>query len=99
MDSAELAEVWERLDGDDLELRRIHADLAATWDTDAFVNNLERYWKRGKGAARIRWGTPGDWTRCHRFIRKHVGSARAKRICAQWHRDTTGMWPGDKRNR
>jgi hypothetical protein len=61
-------------------------------------NNLENYWKRGEGAAKIRWGTPGDWTRCQRNLREHVGPERAKRICAQWHRDMNGFWPGDDRN-
>ncbi|MFF2650596.1 NUDIX hydrolase [Streptomyces sp. NPDC058045] len=65
---------------------------------EAFVNNLEEYWKRGAGAARIRWGTPGDWTRCHRFLIKHVGDERARRICSEWHHDVTGLWPGDSRN-
>lgn len=60
--------------------------------------NLERYWKNGKGALKIRWGTPGDWTRCHRHLVKYVGPARAARICSQWHHDMTGLWPGDKRN-
>lgn len=60
-----------------------------------FVNNLEIYWKSGKGAAKIRWGTPGDWTRCYRHISKHVANERAKRICAQWHHDMTGQWPGE----
>lgn len=61
-------------------------------------NNLTRYWKRGKGALKIRWGTPGDWTRCYRQLRKHVGSERAKRMCAQWHHDVTRVWPGSKLN-
>ena len=61
-------------------------------------NNLEAYWKRGEGAAKIGWGTPGDFTRCHAHLAKHVGSDRAKRICAQWHHDQTGLWPGDRRN-
>jgi hypothetical protein len=61
-------------------------------------NNLEEYWKHGEGAAKIRWGTPGDWTRCHAHLAKHVGSERAKRICAQWHHDTTGVWPGSRLN-
>lgn len=59
---------------------------------------LERYWKFGKGALKIRWGTPRDWTRCHRHLAKYVGPERAARICAQWHHDMTGMWPGDRRN-
>ena len=57
-------------------------------------NNLERYWKIGPGAAKIRWGTPGDWTRCTRQLVKHVGPERAKRICAQWHHEQLGIWPG-----
>ncbi|MFF4607943.1 hypothetical protein ACFY12_35050 [Streptomyces sp. NPDC001339] len=62
------------------------------------ADSLERYWKNGEGAAKIRWGTPGDWTRCHRHLTKHVGDDRARRICSQWHHDQTGVWPGDKRN-
>lgn len=61
-------------------------------------NNLERYWKTGAGAAKIRWGTPGDWTRCKRHLTKRVGDERARRICAQWHHETTGLWPGDRNN-
>jgi hypothetical protein len=61
-------------------------------------NNLERYWKRGVGAAKIRWGTPGDWTRCHGHVAKQVGGQRAKLIYARWHHETTGVWPGDRRN-
>lgn len=63
------------------------------------ARNLERYWKNGKGAIKIRWGTSGDFTRCERHLDKYVGSARAKRICAQWHHDKNGFWPGDKRNK
>ena len=61
-------------------------------------NRLKNYWKRGKGALKIRWSTPGDWSRCHRHLRDKVGSERAKRMCSQWHREVTGLWPGDKRN-
>lgn len=62
------------------------------------MNKLERYWKMGKGALKIRWGTPGDFTRCERELDKHVGSERAKRICATWHNEMTGVWPGDSKN-
>lgn len=63
------------------------------------ANNIEAWWKTGAGAARIRWGSPGDFTRCVRNLTKHVGSERAKRICAQWHFEVNGFWPGDRRNR
>lgn len=67
-------------------------------DGNGNANNLEAYWKRGEGAAKIRWGTDGDWRRCHAQLAKHVGDARARRICAQWHFETNGFWPGDQRN-
>lgn len=67
-------------------------------DTNPADNQLERYWKYGPGAAKIRWGTDGDWTRCERNLVRHVGSERAKRICSTWHNDMNGYFPGDKRN-
>lgn len=67
-------------------------------DTTPGDGQLERYWKIGPGAAKIRWGTPGDFTRCDRHLVKYVGPERAKRICAQWHHDMNGYWPGDRRN-
>ncbi|QBI53440.1 hypothetical protein [Streptomonospora litoralis] len=58
------------------------------------INQLKAYWLRGEGAAKIRWGTDGDYTRCVRQLDKHVGESRARRICAQWHMDANGIWPG-----
>ena len=58
---------------------------------------LRRYWLRGKGALKIRWNTPGDWTRCVRHLRKYVRDPKG--LCAVYHRQATGMWPGDRRNR
>jgi hypothetical protein len=66
----------------------------ALWAADR--NQLENYWKRGKGALKIRWGTPGDWRRCFKHIKKHVNDEFAKRICSQWHHDVLGTWPGEK---
>ena len=60
--------------------------------------DIAGYWKRGKGALKIRWGTPGDFTRCERHLRDKVGPERAKRMCAQWHHDMTRLWPGDRNN-
>lgn len=62
--------------------------------------DLKAYWTEPgqPGSAKIRWGTPGDFTRCHAHLADKVGDERAKRICAQWHHDTTGLWPGDKNN-
>lgn len=58
---------------------------------------LKRYWGQGQGAAKIRWNTPGDFTRCTRQLHKYLGS-RARGYCARLHKDRTGVWPGDRRN-
>lgn len=62
------------------------------------AEKLRHYWTHGAGAAKIGWGTPGDWTRCVRHLGKYMGT-RAKGYCALRHKETTGMWTGDKRNR
>lgn len=61
------------------------------------AEKLREYWTHGKGAAKIRWGTPGDWTRCYRNLRKYMG-IRAKGYCALRHKEATGMWTGSKGN-
>ena len=61
------------------------------------AEKLRRYWTVGKGGLKIRWNSPGDWTRCYRYLKKYMGP-RAKGYCSLRHKETTGMWPGDKRN-
>lgn len=58
---------------------------------------LREYWTRGKGAAKIRWGTPGDWTRCVRNLSKYMG-VRAKGYCQLRHKEATGIYTGDRKN-
>jgi len=58
---------------------------------------LRRYWTVGPGALKIRWNTPGDWTRCYRQLAKYMGP-RAKGYCSLRHKEMTGTWPGSKRN-
>jgi hypothetical protein len=63
------------------------------------AERLRRYWTIGKGGVvKIRWNTPGDWTRCYRNLRKYMGP-RAKGYCSLRHKEMTGMWPGDRDNR
>lgn len=62
------------------------------------AEKLRRYWTIGKGGAKIRWGTGGDWTRCVRLLSKYMGP-RAKGYCALRHKEMTGMWTGDKPHR
>jgi hypothetical protein len=62
------------------------------------AEQLRRYWTIGKGGVmKIRWNTPGDWTRCYRNLKKYLGP-RAKGYCALRHKEMTGTWPGDKGN-
>ena len=62
------------------------------------AEQLRRYWLYGKGAAKIRWNTAGDWTRCVRQLSKYMGP-RSKGYCALRHKEATGMWTGDKEHR
>lgn len=62
------------------------------------AEKLRRYWLYGKGALKIRWNTPGDWTRCYRQLAKYMGP-RAKGYCALRHKEATGMWTGDRAHR
>jgi hypothetical protein len=61
------------------------------------AEKLRRYWTVGKGALKIRWNTPGDWTRCYRQLAKYMGP-RAKGYCSLRHKEMTGVWPGSKYN-
>jgi hypothetical protein len=61
------------------------------------AEELRRYWTFGRGALKIRWNTPGDWTRCYRNLAKYMGP-RAKGYCALRHKEMTGVWPGSKYN-
>lgn len=57
------------------------------------ARRLRRYWTRGPGAAKIRWGVAGDFKRCVRQLREHVG-AGAEGLCNVYHRSALGHAPG-----
>ena len=61
---------------------------------------LKRYWTVGKGGLKIRWGTPGDFTRCVREIRKYAAREgfSAEGYCARLHKEMTGVYPGSAAN-
>ena len=63
----------------------------------AAARRLKRYWLHGPGAAKIRWGSPGDWRRCVRHLSKYMGP-RAKGYCQLRHKDANGYYTGDKKN-
>ena len=58
---------------------------------------LRAYWSTGPGAAKIRWGAPGDWGRCNRQLHKYLG-ARAKGYCQLLHIRNTGVATGSRAN-
>lgn len=63
------------------------------------AEELRKYWTTGEGAAKIRWGTDGDFGRCVRLVSEHMTPERAKGYCANRHKEATGMWPGDRNNK
>jgi hypothetical protein len=73
------------------------ADAPLTVSPDPRAEKLRRYWSEGKGALKIRWGTPGDWKRCYRHLSKFMG-LRAKGYCQNLHKRSTGIWTGSRLN-
>ena len=61
------------------------------------AERLRRYWTKGPGALKIRWGTPGDWKRCVRYLSKYMG-VRAKGYCQLRHKEATGVYTGSRLN-
>jgi len=59
------------------------------------TRRLHHYWTKGKGAAKIRWGTPGDFRRLRRALAKYINPIYLNRTVAQWHKDALGYWPGE----
>lgn len=58
------------------------------------TERLRRYWTKGPGAAKIRWGIPGDFNRCRRQLAKYVKPQYLSGYCANRHYDALGFWPG-----
>lgn len=72
--------------------------IADTPGDVAAARRLRNYWLRGRGAAKIRWNTPGDWTRCTRHLSKYMG-IRARGYCQNLHKSATGLYTGDSLHR
>lgn len=66
------------------------------WLTDPIPTaRIRRYWVHGKGAAKIRWGVPGDFNRCRRQLAKYIPNpAWLAGTCANMHKEALGFWPG-----
>lgn len=61
------------------------------------TSRIRRYWVRGEGAAKIRWGVPGDFDRCRRQLVKYVQNPDwLAGLCANMHKEALGVWPGQE---
>jgi hypothetical protein len=112
LDTATLNDVLKQIDGITASAAHMEHSLMVLWGPRNGIltaaggadrnrgnaEELRKYWTVGKGAAKIRWGTGGDWTRCVRQLEKYMGP-RAKGYCALRHKEVTGMWTGDKMHR
>jgi hypothetical protein len=91
-------ELLALMDEDDLSDFGSYAYLADEMEKRGNPEALRDYW-RGGGKGKISWGAGGDFTACVAAVGKYMTSEQAKGYCAIRHREVTGMWPGDKRNR
>lgn len=59
------------------------------------TGRIRHYWVRGEGAAKIRWGQPGDFNRCRRQLAKYIANPEwLAGACANMHKEALGVWPG-----
>lgn len=96
--TSENDEIFDALEADiedQIEELRVKTEDGPGWLTHPVdTERLRRYWTRGKGAAKIRWGFPGDFNRCRRHLAKYVKPQYLNGYCANRHYDATGFWPG-----
>lgn len=56
---------------------------------------LFRYWTKGEGAAKIRWGEDGDFDRCVKHLTGKVSDPKG--LCNVLHRRALGVAPGQEK--
>ncbi len=59
---------------------------------DGDAERLKEYWTHGPGAAKIAWGTPGDFRRCVVQLGKYVRDPEG--LCNVLHQRALGRPPG-----
>jgi len=59
------------------------------------AERLKEYWTHGEGAAKIRWGTGGDYDRCVRLVTEETKGKGldVHGYCANLHHRALGIWP------
>lgn len=63
-------------------------------DVSRIPENLAEYWTHGEGAAKIRWGTDGDFNRCRQQLAHYLAPGQVSGACANLHHRALGVWPG-----
>lgn len=98
-DEVELPEDWH---SEPVQLRAVLDEVFApgTHDGPGWITHpiptarIRRYWTRGKGAAKIRWGVAGDFNRCRTQLAKYVQNPDwLAGMCANMHKEALGIWP------
>lgn len=81
----------------------VYASPPGTHDAPGWITHptetqrLRTYWTRGEGAAKIRWGAPGDFNRCRTQLRKYIPNPHyLAGTCANMHKVALGVWPGQE---
>lgn len=101
-----LVAAYRRLEEDPPEPLMASAFQVDTHDGPGWITEpvptqrIRNYWVRGAGAAKIRWGVPGDFNRCRTQLRKYIANpAWLAGTCANLHYEALGVWPGRERAR
>lgn len=85
-------------DGGLIDARELNLFVTAAREDDVNMpggsHDLLRYWTRGEGAVKIRWGTDGSFDRCVRHLGKYVKNPQG--LCAEYHKAATGEWPAEE---
>lgn len=55
------------------------------------AERLRHYWSHGEGAAKIGWGTPGDFDRCVAHVGKYMKNPEG--YCNLRHHEALGYYP------
>ena len=101
-----LIAAYRRLEEEPPESLTASAFAPGTHDGPGWITNpvdtqrLRNYWTRGAGAAKVRWGVPGDFNRCRRQLRKYIANPQwLAGTCANLHKVALGVWPGQEHAR
>lgn len=101
-----LVAAYRRLDEEPPESLTAAAFAPGTKDGPGWITHpvptqrIRNYWTRGAGAAKIRWGVPGDFNRCRTQLRKYIANPQwLAGTCANLHFVALGVWPGRESTR